>query len=377
MQPARGLAFGGLRALAPALALLLALGCCAGAPPALSLRFLGSATVARQADGPLRDFGGISGIDHDAATGLWYLLSDDRSALAPARFYTATIELDASGLRAVRVHEPVTLRQPDGSPFPNAREHGVVPDPEALRIDPRDGQLAWSSEGDRRIAQQPFVRRASRDGRFAGELPLPANLRMHPDAELGARHNLSLEGLAFTPDGSSLWMAMEGPLFQDGPLPSLRAGAHARFTRVDRQGKVLAQYAYPVDAIPMPAAEGLRADNGVAEILARDDATLLVVERSGREVEPGVFRFAVRLYEASVAGATDVQAVDSLQRAAFAPMHKRLLLDLSTAGIDGDNVEAAAWGPLLSDGRRSLVLVSDDNFHPRQASRFLAFEVMP
>lgn len=367
MRPARCLA----------LALLLALGGCASAPPALSLRFLGGATVARQDEGALRDFGGISGIDHDAATGTWYLLSDDRSARAPARFYTATIALDAAGLHAVHVHQPVTLRQPDGSPFPNARERGVVPDPEALRIDPRDGQLAWSSEGDRRRALQPFVRSASRDGRFAGELPLPANLRLHANAELGARDNLSLEGLAFTPDGNSLWLAMEGPLYQDGALPSLHQGAHVRFTRVDRQGRVLAQFAYPVDAIPLPPAEGLRADNGVSEILARDDTTLLVVERSGREVEPGVFRFAVRLYEASVAGATDVQAVASLRGAAFVPLQKRLLLDLSQAGIDSDNVEAAAWGPRLPNGHRSLLLVSDDNFDPRQASRFLAFEVMP
>ena len=66
----------------------------------------------------------------------------------------------------------------------------------------------------------------------------------------------------------------------------------------------------------------------------------------------------------------------SLQGADFTAMRKRLVLDLSTAGIgDTDNIEAAAWGPRLPNGNATLLLVSDDNFHPRQASRFWAFEV--
>jgi hypothetical protein len=342
-----------------------------------ALRLLGSATLAQQPEGMLRHWGGISGIDRDAATGVWYLLSDDRSARAPARFYTATIDLDASGIHSIRVTGVVPLKQADGSVFPGLQQGGEVPDPEALRIDPVGGDLVWSSEGDRKLGLSPFVRRAARDGRFMAALPLPDNLRSHPGTELGARDNLAIEGLAFTPDASSLWVAMEAPLYEDGPVPTQQQGGFARFTRLDRQGRVLGQYAYPLDAIPQPASGGRRrADNGVSEILSTDDGTLLVVERSGREVEEGVFQFAIRLYEASAAGATDVSRMASLQRAEFTAMRKRLVLDLSTAGLgDTDNIEAAAWGPRLPNGNATLLLVSDDNFHPRQASRFWAFEV--
>jgi hypothetical protein len=36
------------------------------------------------------------------------------------------------------------------------------------------------------------------------------------------------EGLAFTPDGSALWVAMEGPLYEDGPVCTAQAGAYTR-----------------------------------------------------------------------------------------------------------------------------------------------------
>lgn len=344
----------------------------------LALRFLGGATLERTPDGLLRDFGGISGLDRDAATGTWFLLSDDRSARAPVRFYTAAIDLDAAGIHGIRVTGLVALKQPDGSVFPDLRDGQVAPDPEALRIDPVNGELVWSSEGDRKLGLQPFVRRAARDGGFVAELPLAQNLRVHPGADLGARDNRALEGLAFTPDGASLWLAMEAPLYEDGPEPSSAQGGFVRFTRLDRQGRVLGQYAYPVDAVPRPGTGGRRrADNGVSEILSTGDGALLVIERGGREVEEGGFQFAIRVYEARVDGATDVSRVASLRGAGFEPMRKRLALDLSTAGIgDADNIEAAAWGPRLPNGHATLLLVSDDNFHPRQANRFLAFEVL-
>lgn len=345
--------------------------------PAFTLRYLGGATLAREPQGNLQHVGGFSGIDRDAASGVWYLLSDDRSVRAPARFYTAAIDLDATGIHSIRITAAVPLRQADGSVFPGSQQ-GEVPDPEALRIDPVGGALVWSSEGDRKRGLSPFVRRATRDGRFIAELPLPENLRVHPEAERGGRDNLGIEGIAFTPDAASLWVAMEAPLYEDGPVPTLQQGGFVRFTRLDRQGRVRGQYAYPLDPIPLPPTGGRRrADNGVSEILATNAGTLLVVERSGREVEEGNFQFAIRLYEASVGDATDVSRTTSLRGANFAAMRKRLVLDLASAGIgDTDNIEGAAWGPRLPGGNATLLLVSDDNFHPRQVNRFLAFEVV-
>ena len=363
---------------------LIVAGCATGHEPVAaaprsvaSLTWLGTATLNRTQTGVLEHFGGISGMDRDPSTDTWYLLSDDRSEQAPARFYSARISLDAQGFSAIDVRDVITLKQADASAYPSPRQGGDVPDGEAIRIDPRNGELVWSSEGDRRLGLDPWVRRASRSGELLGQWSLPKNLAVHKDQELGSRNNLSLEGLTFAPDGASLWLAMEAPLYEDGPVPTPEHGAVARFTRVARNGEVMAQYAYPVDAIPVAGTGGhRRSDNGVSEVLAIGDDSLLVIERSGHEVGELLFEFSVRVYVAKVDGATNVTGVASLKGASYTPMSKRLILDLSQAGLGRiDNIEAAAWGPRLSDGRATLVLASDDNFAPNQVNQFIVFAI--
>ena len=46
------------------------------------------------------------------------------------------------------------------------------------------------------------------------------------------------------------------------------------------------------------------------------------------------------------------------------PVVKRLVADLGGLGVTPDNVEGMALGPALADGRRTLLLVADDNFNP-------------
>jgi hypothetical protein len=40
-----------------------------------------------------------------------------------------------------------------------------------------------------------------------------------------------------------------------------------------------------------------------------------------------------------------------------------------------DNVEGATFGPLLPNGKRSLIFVADDNFSKLGRNQFLLFEV--
>lgn len=342
-----------------------------------TLKLLGSATVQRAPQGVTKDFGGISGMDRDPATGTWYLLSDDKSDYAPARFYTASIEVGPAGFKAIDILSTVSLKQRDGTNYPNVKAGGEVPDPEAIRFDRENGSLLWSSEGDRNLGLHPFVRRMTTDGAFLAELALPDNLKVDKERPIGVRNNLAIEGLAFTPGKHALWVAMEAPLYQDSPLPTLEAGAPARFTKIDNTGRIVGQYVYPLDPIQaVPTGGKKRGDNGVSEILALDEDTLLVIERSGYEVDPQVFQFAIRIYEAKVGQASNVAGVDALPTAAYTPMSKRLLLDLNKSGLAHvDNIEAACWGPRLPNGNPTLILASDDNFFPRQENQFLAFEI--
>ena len=129
----------------------------------------------------------------------------------------------------------------------------------------------------------------------------------------------------------------------------------------------MAEYTYrtePVQDAPSPA--GAFANNGLVELLALDDrGTLLALERSFSTGVPGndIRRFLAR---------PDPAGADATGRV---PLRKELVLDFDHLGITLDNVEGMTFGPELPDGRRTLVLVSDDNFSETQVTQFLAFAV--
>jgi len=367
------------------LALIVLLGRAALADSSIkigSLRFLGATNVANDAtvDGAL--VGGLSGIDYDPISKKWAIVSDDKSEHAPARFYWARIVLD-QGAPQVSFEHAVMFDQEDGSPYPSTRRGGEVPDPESIRFDPSGKALWWTSEGSGKLKLSPFVRETAPNGTFMAALALPAMFDIQDGKTAGPRDNLTFESLSFTPAHDALWLGMETALGQDGPIATVEAGSVARFTKFDRAGKMVAQYAYPVDPIQAKPA-GPHSDNGVSEVLALDGDRLLVVERSGVEGAGGNWTMYIRLYEADAAGATDVSAIPALAGATYQPMQKRLILDLSKMPELGspalpfiDNIEGISFGPKLRDGNRSLVLVSDNNFNDAQVTQFLAFEILP
>lgn len=326
--------------------------------------------------------GGLSGIDYDAVHGDWVLISDDRSDHNPARYYRAQLRYDDKAFTSLAVTSVVTLRQPDGTPYPSRKQMaatgGIVSDLESLRVDPRDGSIWYTSEGDVDLGLDPFVRRAAPDGRYQSELPLPPLFTVDKAKRFGPRDNQTFEGFSFAPDGKTLWVSLEGPLYQDGPVPTTEAGAVNRITHFGRGGAVLGQYVYPLGALPAAPGKGKYADNGISEMLAISPTRLLTLERAGVENDAGVFHTYVRIHEIDTAGATDVSALPTLAGAAYRPVSKRLVLDLNAIGLPRvDNLEGMAFGPVLPNGHRSLVLVSDDNFSDKQVTQVLVFEVLP
>lgn len=307
-------------------------------------------------------FGGISGLDRDPRSGEWLMISDDRSDKAPARFFAG--RLDARGLHVTR---QVSLRREDGSTYPSTVSvAGERADAEALRIDPLSGDLFWTTEGDAARGFDPALRRMDRAGAAKGTVPTPFRFSR------GARPNLTLEGLSFSPGGHWLWLSMEAPLAQDGPVSTVRAGGLTRIARLDRQGRVLAQYAYRLD--PIQAAPTRRGDNGISEILALDADRLLVLERSGVEDGRGRFTYHCRLYVVDVRGARDIAGRERLDET-VAPLTKRLVVNFDRlANVPSSNLEAMAWGPPRGESR-TLVLMSDDNFDPTAPTRVVVLDV--
>jgi hypothetical protein len=104
-----------------------------------------------------------------------------------------------------------------------------------------------------------------------------------------------------------------------------------------------------------------------------------VLERS---FSVGVIGNQVRLYEIDISKATNVLTAANLQGATA--VTKRLVLDFETlktqlGGIA--NLEGITFGPRLANGKRSLVVIADDNFpladSATDRNQVIVFEVQP
>ncbi len=181
-------------------------------------------------------------------------------------------------------------------------------------------------------------------------------------AEVGVRENLGFESLALSPDGRYLFSGAENGLAQESPAAAPGVASLSRLLRWDlERGGAPEEYLYRVEAVsrtpPAPADVMM---NGLVELIALDRDQLLALER---QWVPGV-GVEIKLYAVSLAGLPDAAAVDPPASLALAPAPKTLLLDFADLGLPLDNFEGMAFGPPLPDGRRTLVLVSDDNFNP-------------
>jgi hypothetical protein len=323
------------------------------------LEFRGEAILPRNLTVGGTTVGGLSALAYDPATGRYRVLSDDKGQPNAARYYEATIDLadGTLGPGEVQITGVTTLKRPDGTPVaPNTT------DTEGMARAP-DGRLFISSEGNG--GSPPFVKEFDpATGRELGDLALPA--KFLPGVGTGIRSNLGFEALAATPSGRWLYTATENALAQDGPAASTSIGSPSRILQFDLEtGQAGAEFLYQTDAIPGPIGLG----GGLVELLALDDNHLIALERS-----LSATGYSARLYEVSLDGATDIRGLASLAGApGIVGANKRLLLDLKDLARPLWNLEGMTFGPDLADGRRSLILVSDNNFNSFESTQFLAF----
>jgi len=339
----------------------------AGASAPVELELLGSARLPTGLEVDGLEVGGLSGLAWDPSRGLWIAVSDDRGVADPIRFFTLRIDLHDGRLsqEGVTVVSATVLHDAEGAPLPpwSADLESVVRLP--------DGTLIVGSEGDPPRGVAPFLGRVSPDGEVRGDLPLPA--RYLPAPGRGVRTNLAFESLTLGEGGRMLITATENALTQDGPEAAPGVGSPSRILELELpSGRVEAEYVYPVDPVPVePSAAGGFSTNGLSELLTLPDGGLLALERW---FAVGVGHGA-KLYAVDLERATDVAGVESLaERPDIVPVAKQLVLDLNTLGIPLDNLEGMALGPTLPDGRRLLVLISDNNFRRGvQWTQVLAF----
>ncbi|MEA5534877.1 esterase-like activity of phytase family protein [Crocosphaera sp. XPORK-15E] len=352
----------------------------------LQLNFLGQSIVQTGTTFGGTQVGGLSGIDYSPALDVYYANSDDRSTINPARFYTLTLDLSQfnndGNNSGVTFTDVTTLLQANGQPFP------------ANSLDPEDltlvnGNVYIPSEGEvstNRIVDPFFNSFDVTTGQQNQALPIPSQFIPQPNSiptTSGVRNNLSLESATVTPDFRYLFTASENALVQDGPVATVSNGTPSRILQYDlTTGQPIAQFIYNTDPVALPPnPSGQFNTNGLVDLLALDNSgqRFLALERSfsvGAVGTPGNTGNTVKIFEVSLAGATDISGLSSINgQPNLIAAQKTLLLDLTTLGIPIDNLEGLAFGETLTNGNRSLILVSDNNFSPTQFTQFLAFEV--
>jgi 3-phytase len=336
--------------------------------PPLTLQFLGQQIFPTSTQFQGTTFGGLSGFAYDHRRRVYYALSDDQ---VNVRFYTLRIGISTAG-PAVEIVGVTTLRDASGQPFA-----AMSLDPEGLALTGND-TLAITSEGFAARLIDPWVREFGLDGRERSSFPVPSAFLPVADGSRGVRQNLGFESAGVAPSGRYLFTGAENAVVQDGPPATLAAGSPARLLRYDLATKTLdRQFVYQTDPIAEPPVPSNQfAVSGLVEIIPLDKDSLLTMERSFSVGAPGTGN-TIRLYQAELGKATDVNGFDSLATllGSIRPAEKRLVLDLKQLGIPLDNVEGMAFAPRLKDGRRTLLLVSDNNFSPTAFTQFLLFAV--
>ncbi len=304
------------------------------------------------------------------------------------RFHLFDIAVDEQSAPVVKVmlRETVLLTHRSGQPlvgastaFASARSaKGLRFDPEAIRASGRGSFFVSDEYG-------PSILEFDARGQQIGELPIPATFGiLHPSANpekelppanTSGRHpNKGMECLAISADGETLFGLMQGPLFQDGALnaENKRVGTNLRLLEIQRRTGATRQYLYPLE----------HADNGCSDIETIAPGRFLVIERDGKPGTPGSVK---RLYEIDLREATDISRIDSLPAtgipAKVRPVTKRLFLDLLDPrwGLAGESfppkIEGIAFGPRRKDGSRLLLITSDNDFKPDEATHIYAFAV--
>jgi len=353
--------------------------------PFKEIKFISEYVVPNGAQFKGTTVGGLSGIDYDIKRDQYYLICDDPSAINPTRFYTAKILIGENGIDSVLFTEVDTLLNKEGKPFANIRKDRIhSADAEALRYDPTRDEMIWSSEGQRvindstRDLQNPSIIIADRLGKYKDSFALPANMKIQTE-EKGPRHNSVFEGLSFDEDYSHVFVNVEEPLYEDGSKAGTgdsTAVIHIlKFNRKLKQ--CVAQFAYEIGAVPYPAnPPSAFKINGVPDILYLGDDKFIVIERA---FSTGRIPTDVKIYLADAADAEDVLNIPSLKdKQPLRLIKKQLLLDMNNSlGLDIFNIEGVCFGPKLSNGNRSLLLVTDNNFNAKEKTQFFLFEVLP
>jgi hypothetical protein len=350
-----------------------------GALPAsaLQLKYVGETEIAFDTKFEKIAIGGISALSWN--DGILYALSDDKGGKGEPRFYSFELKIDKKKVTL----KPKAIHYLTGLPDKDGKKAGL--DPEGMaRLS--SGNFLISSEGNNNAKprEMPRIFEVKPDGKWISDVTLPE--KYLPEATglqtKGTQNNLAFEGLSLSPSGASLFTSTEGALFQDMPVTASEKGDLIRLLKFDfkESWKASKEFAYRME--PLVANDiGPQIFVGVSEILALSEDKLIVMERGVRISPAKIWSNRVTLYLADLTTATDTLPLVKLadgKKVVEVPKIK--LVDFETdlkadRKLSVENFEALTFGPVLPDGRKTLLVMTDDNFSKTQKTQLLVFAV--
>ena len=261
----------------------------------------------------------------------YYAVSDD-AFTNEVGLYPLTLELASNGLSVVSCKIPSSSRR---------IRLAEAYDLEDVAFDAVNGTV-WAVDETRRTVKEYRLA----DGAVLRTLKLPDFLRQD-------RSNLGMESLALGEDACTLWTCTEEALTCDGPRSSPAAGTTVRllkFTRPDARGDftLTGSYPYTTDAWSQAHDFDGKGRRGVSGLCALPDGSLLVLER---ELSFGGSN--------ALTAATTARLFFAVYRVDAASGAKEKLASGGGRVFSFGNYEGICLGPHLTDGKRSVLLVSD------------------
>ncbi|MGV3559467.1 esterase-like activity of phytase family protein [Larkinella arboricola] len=172
--------------------------------------------------------------------------------------------------------------------------------------------------------------------------------------------NKGIEALALTPN--YLWVAPEAGSVEEARIDNSRIHFY-RYKKTDDSVTFDAEFSYDIDRNVCPTDNNEKL-GGISEIIALpgDETRLLVLERCYEKTTKSV---TAKLYEAQV---------DEVNKKLITLKDKPAFDFNNRNGFRPDNLEAMTWGEDV-EGRKTLVILSDDNISKNQWTQVIFLEM--
>lgn len=289
---------------------------------------------------------GSFGVEGANYSGIAWMGGDEYAVVSDKErmdgFYVFHIDLDLDDGKLKNVER----KEMRGEEVPNTDAVGMTTrDAEGVAFNREKGLIYISGEGDQRIVE--YDSNGVRTGR---EVNVPedfTNASIYP--------NYGFEALTYSDKDKMLWTVTEHTLKKDGARSDVnnRVGCKLRLLGIDEELNVVRQMVYVTDA-PTAKKVGRNYAFGVPELCALSDGSLLVLEREFYVAKRYLGSFVrCKIYR--------VQPNETVGK--DVPLSKTLLADFTTKlnvfSRSIANYEGMCLGPVMNDGRQSLLLISD------------------